>query len=130
MQLHNDPEWLFPFEMMEVGDSFFIPTLKNAPLIYERNNTMKEEERKMLERRQGILKAAFLAKQSGDLELQGVIRKRIQKYNASTQGRLNPITGRTITTSVKQREKAIEDSVDGITLTKSYKDYLIEELGS
>jgi hypothetical protein len=34
MQLHNDPEWLFPFEMMEVGDSFFIPTLKNAPLIY------------------------------------------------------------------------------------------------
>jgi hypothetical protein len=99
-------------------------------LIYERNNTMKEEERKMLERRQGILKAAFLAKQSGDLELQGVIRKRIQKYNASTQGRLNPITGRTITTSVKQREKAIEDSVDGITLTKSYKDYLIEELGS
>ncbi len=34
MQLHNDPEWLFPFEMMEIGDSFFIPTLKSAPLIY------------------------------------------------------------------------------------------------
>ena len=34
MQLHNDPDWLFPFEMMEIGDSFFIPTLKSAPLIY------------------------------------------------------------------------------------------------
>ena len=34
MQLHDDPEWLFPFEMMEIGDSFFIPTLKSAPLIY------------------------------------------------------------------------------------------------
>jgi hypothetical protein len=34
MQLHDDPEWLFPFEMMQVGDSFFIPTLKSSPLIY------------------------------------------------------------------------------------------------
>jgi len=34
MQLHNEPEWIFPFEFMEVGDSFFIPTLKSAPLIH------------------------------------------------------------------------------------------------
>jgi hypothetical protein len=34
MQLHDDPEWLLPFEMMQVGDSFFIPTLKSSPLIY------------------------------------------------------------------------------------------------
>lgn len=33
MQLHNEPEWLFPFESMNVGDSFFIPTLKSATLI-------------------------------------------------------------------------------------------------
>lgn len=29
-----EPEWLLPFEAMEVGDSFFIPTLKPANLIY------------------------------------------------------------------------------------------------
>ena len=34
MQLHSEPEWLFPFEIMKVGDSFFIPTLKSAPLIH------------------------------------------------------------------------------------------------
>ena len=34
MQLHDDPEWMFPFEFMEVGDSFFIPTLKSSNLIY------------------------------------------------------------------------------------------------
>ena len=34
MKLHNEPEWLFPFEMMEIGDSFFIPTVKPSPLIY------------------------------------------------------------------------------------------------
>lgn len=34
MQQHNEPEWVFPFEGMEVGDSFFVPTLKPSPLIY------------------------------------------------------------------------------------------------
>jgi hypothetical protein len=34
MQQHNEPEWLFPFEGMEIGDSFFVPTLKPSPLIY------------------------------------------------------------------------------------------------
>lgn len=30
----NDPEWIFPFDGMEVGDSFFIPTVKPAEMIY------------------------------------------------------------------------------------------------
>ena len=30
----QEPEWLLPFEGMAVGDSFFIPTLKPAQLIY------------------------------------------------------------------------------------------------
>lgn len=30
----EEPEWIFPFQGMEVGDSFFIPTLKPAALIY------------------------------------------------------------------------------------------------
>ena len=29
-----EPEWLLPFEGMEVGDSFFIPTLRPAELMY------------------------------------------------------------------------------------------------
>ena len=27
-------EWVFPFEYMEVGNSFFIPTTKTAPMLY------------------------------------------------------------------------------------------------
>lgn len=34
MRLHNEPEWVFPFENMESGESFFIPTLKPSPLLY------------------------------------------------------------------------------------------------
>jgi hypothetical protein len=29
-----EPDWLFPFEVMEVGDSFFVPTLRFAEMIY------------------------------------------------------------------------------------------------
>ncbi len=30
----KEPEWLFPFEFMKVGDSFFVPTLKPAEMHY------------------------------------------------------------------------------------------------
>ena len=30
----KEPEWLLPFEAMGVGDSFFIPTLKPANMLY------------------------------------------------------------------------------------------------
>jgi hypothetical protein len=29
-----EPEWLFPFEYMSVGESFFIPTLRLAEMMY------------------------------------------------------------------------------------------------
>ena len=29
-----EPEWIFPFQGMDVGDSFFIPTVRPAGLIY------------------------------------------------------------------------------------------------
>jgi hypothetical protein len=29
-----EPEWIFPFEGMSVGDSFFIPTLRGPDMIY------------------------------------------------------------------------------------------------
>tara|TARA_R100001369_G_scaffold1012_3_gene3508 strand:+ start:254 stop:460 length:207 start_codon:yes stop_codon:yes gene_type:complete len=34
LQLNNEPEWVFPFENMDIGESFFIPTLKSSDMIY------------------------------------------------------------------------------------------------
>lgn len=31
---YAEPEWLLPFEYMKVGDSFFIPTLQPAQMLY------------------------------------------------------------------------------------------------
>ena len=33
--LLSEPEWLFPFEVMEVGESFFVPTMKPAYMTYK-----------------------------------------------------------------------------------------------
>jgi hypothetical protein len=30
----EEPVWLFPFQGMDIGDSFFIPTLRTAEMIY------------------------------------------------------------------------------------------------
>ena len=40
--LHSEPEWLFPLDGMEVGDSFFIPTLKSAEIIYSATESAKK----------------------------------------------------------------------------------------
>ena len=37
----TEPVWLFPFEGMAVGDSFFIPTLQPAQMIYVINSRAK-----------------------------------------------------------------------------------------
>jgi hypothetical protein len=31
---YSEPEWYLPFDDMKVGESFFIPTLKPAQLMY------------------------------------------------------------------------------------------------
>ena len=40
-ELHEEPEWVFPFQDMHVGDSFFIPTMKPAAMIHAMQNGAK-----------------------------------------------------------------------------------------
>lgn len=34
LENYSEPEWLFPFDGMNVGDSFFVPTLQPSKLLY------------------------------------------------------------------------------------------------
>lgn len=36
-----EPEWIFPFDGMSVGDSFFIPTLRPAEMLFVVENRAK-----------------------------------------------------------------------------------------
>ena len=38
----DEPEWLFPFEYMEVGESFFMPTVRPAYAHYIIDKTSKK----------------------------------------------------------------------------------------
>ena len=31
----QEPEWIFPFDGMDIGDSFFVPTVRPAEMIYK-----------------------------------------------------------------------------------------------
>jgi len=44
MTYQQEPEWLFPFEGMGIGDSFFIPTLKPAAMLYLLDNASKRAQ--------------------------------------------------------------------------------------
>jgi hypothetical protein len=37
----NEPEWIFPFAAMEVGESFFVPTLRFPDMIFAIENGAK-----------------------------------------------------------------------------------------
>jgi len=30
----EEPEWLFPFDFMQIGDSFFVPTVNPIEMLY------------------------------------------------------------------------------------------------
>lgn len=58
MQRLNEPEWIFPFHGMEVGESFFVPTLKPAEMIYIIDTRAKDAKVKI---------KAFAASKEGHL---------------------------------------------------------------
>ncbi len=37
----QEPEWVFPYEYMQVGESFFIPTLRPAQMMYAADSAAK-----------------------------------------------------------------------------------------
>jgi hypothetical protein len=36
-----EPEWIFPFDSLNVGDSFFIPTLRPSEMLFVIDNRAK-----------------------------------------------------------------------------------------
>jgi hypothetical protein len=40
----KEPEWIFPFQGMEIGDSFFIPTLRFAEIMYAVDSGSKRDK--------------------------------------------------------------------------------------
>lgn len=41
-QPSEDPEWMLPLDYMEIGESFFIPTVRPALMLYNIENKAKK----------------------------------------------------------------------------------------
>jgi hypothetical protein len=41
---YDEPEWVFPFSGMSIGDSFFIPTMKPAYMTYTIDTAAKKSD--------------------------------------------------------------------------------------
>jgi len=105
-------------------------TNEDLSLQYARNQSMKAAERSFNARRSGLLTAHFLARQNGDMEMLREIDGKISDFNRSTLGRSNPITSDTLTRSFRERLRSIEESTNGITLSKRTADVIKKEYGS
>lgn len=40
----QEPEWIFPYDYLQVGESFFIPTLRPAQMMYAADNAAKRSK--------------------------------------------------------------------------------------
>lgn len=105
-------------------------TNEDLSLQYARNQSMKAAERSFNARRSGLLTAHFLARQNGDMEMLREIDSKISDFNRSTLGRSNPITSDTLTRSFRERLRSVEESTNGITLSKRTADVIKKEYGS
>ncbi len=91
---------------------------------------MKQAEKNYNARRSGLLTMSYLARKNGDLSLEREVQEKIDKFNRSALGSVNPITGKTKNKSFKTREKLMNDSVGGISLNKSVEDVIRRDMGS
>ena len=105
-------------------------TNEDLSMQYERNNTIKRGERKILDRRNALLTAAFLSYSTGDEDSYEVVMGQIKKFNESEGGKRNPISSSTIKSSRKGRQRQMEESMNGVSISKKYREYLQKELGS
>ena len=121
---------IYPLNPVDGFFQIFGFTNEGLSLQYARNQSMKQAEKNYNARRSGLLTMSYLARKNGDLSLEREVQEKIDKFNRSALGSVNPITGKTKNKSFKTREKLMNDSVGGISLNKSVEDVIRRDMGS
>jgi hypothetical protein len=111
-------------EMDEVGQLLgFSPSRVREAM--EGKSAVYRADRKLLDRRQGLVEQWANARQAGDDEGQAEIREEIAAFNEKNPGRR--ITMPNLIQSLRMRHKRIRESEDGVYLPKKRQD--VRELG-
>jgi hypothetical protein len=124
--LRGDP--LIPKEGFAASDLLYQITGFGPEIVstrYEQNRAVKRQEQFILNRRSGLLARYWMALQDGDQTEVAEVREQIIKYNQANPE--YPLTGKSITDSMKQRQRYSRDSLAGININENLR-YLADRL--
>jgi hypothetical protein len=92
-------------------------TPENVSEAYIEGGFKKQIDLKLSQRRDGLLDALYLAKSNGDTDMEDRIYEKIERFNEKNPDKPYVITNSGINTSMKARDKAINDSVNGVYIS-------------
>ena len=105
-------------------------TPQNVSEAYAKAGSMKQADKKLMDRRDGLLDALYLARTNGDVDQMSRIQEKINRYNE-----LNPLPPyvlrpSSVSRSMKARDKALDESVYGVHFSPKALQQLEEKYGN
>ena len=105
-------------------------TPQNVSEAYAKAGAMKQADKKLMDRRDGLLDALYLARTNGDVEQMSSIQEKINRYNERNPLPPYVLKPSSVSRSMKARDKALDESVYGVHFSPKALQQLEEKYGS
>jgi hypothetical protein len=105
-------------------------TPQNVSEAYAKAGAMKQADKKLMDRRDGLLDALYLARTNGDVEQMSSIQEKINRYNERNPLPPYVLKPSSVSRSMKARDKALEESVYGVHFSPKALQQLEEKYGN
>jgi hypothetical protein len=105
-------------------------TPQNVSEAYAKAGSMKQADKKLMDRRDGLLDALYLARTNGDIEQMGRIQEKINRYNERNPLPPYVLKPSSVSRSMKARDKALDESVYGVHFSPKALQQLEEKYGN
>ena len=105
-------------------------TPQNVSEAYAKAGSMKQADKKLMDRRDGLLDALYLARTNGDVEQMSSIQEKINRYNERNPLPPYVLKPSSVSRSMKARDKALEESVYGVHFNPKALQQLEEKYGN
>ncbi|MCE7600596.1 PLxRFG domain-containing protein [Vibrio fluvialis] len=97
-----------------------------ASIQYDENNAIKSYESHLTKRRSQLMNGYYTAYRLGDKEALREVLAKIQAWNRSKYGRMNPITDKSIKRSIKARVNNLAKTNNGLRINDKYHQLVAE----
>lgn len=105
-------------------------TPENVSEAYAISGSMKQADKKLMDRRNGLLDALYLAKSNGDTDMETRIYEKINRFNEKNPSAPYYLKPDSVNKSMKARDKALSESVYGVHFNPKALPMLEDKYGS